>query len=159
MMHASRSNSFSGMGSTSLGGGVLPLGAPTEHVMCFVFEATRQAEEMGVAYLRWRGTRLDVFVPSIDFYDEAKRPTRVRPSSAKGLFEWLAADPRGEIARSPCDGSQEPSEYVSLGQWSFVASISPTSGDKRSTSAGRSKRSASSLGRDLCASPFLSCCW
>lgn len=40
-------------------------------------KAVQQAEEMGVAYLRWRGIRLDVFVPSIEFYQEARR-TRVR---------------------------------------------------------------------------------
>jgi hypothetical protein len=39
--------------------------------------ALKQAEEMGIAYLRWRGIRLDVFVPSIAFYEEARR-TRVR---------------------------------------------------------------------------------
>lgn len=39
--------------------------------------ALSQAEAIGVAYLRWHGLRLDVFVPSIDFYDEALR-TRVR---------------------------------------------------------------------------------
>jgi hypothetical protein len=40
-------------------------------------DAARHAEAAGVAYLRWRGIRLDVFVPSIEFYEEALR-TRVR---------------------------------------------------------------------------------
>jgi hypothetical protein len=39
--------------------------------------AIKQAEEDGVAYVSWQGIRLDVFVPSIPFYDEAYR-TRVR---------------------------------------------------------------------------------
>ncbi len=39
--------------------------------------AVARAAADGVAYLRWQGIRLDVFVPSIPFYDEALR-TRVR---------------------------------------------------------------------------------
>jgi hypothetical protein len=39
--------------------------------------ALAQAREEGVAYLRWRNIRLDVFVPSVAFYAEALR-TRVR---------------------------------------------------------------------------------
>ena len=39
--------------------------------------AIKQARDDGVAYVTWKGVRLDVFVPSIPFYDEALR-TRVR---------------------------------------------------------------------------------
>lgn len=40
-------------------------------------KAKHQAEIEGVAYLRWHGIRLDIFFPSIDFYQEALQ-TRVR---------------------------------------------------------------------------------
>jgi hypothetical protein len=65
--------------------------------------ATRQAEETGVAYLRWRGIRLDVFVPSIDFYEEAKR-TRVRLTVPLLGEAWVQGDAldrgyiRGQVA-------------------------------------------------------------
>jgi hypothetical protein len=39
--------------------------------------AVARARGEGVAYMRWRGVRLDIFVPSIPYYAEALR-TRVR---------------------------------------------------------------------------------
>lgn len=43
-----------------------------------VGEGMRQSEERGLCVLEWRGVRLDVFTPSIDFYADAlKRRTRI----------------------------------------------------------------------------------
>lgn len=42
-----------------------------------VTSSVARARADGVAYMRWRGIRLDVFVPSVAFYEEALR-TRVR---------------------------------------------------------------------------------
>jgi hypothetical protein len=46
-------------------------------VECDPLSAAREAESNGVAYVRWQGLRLDLFVPSIPFYDVAER-TRAR---------------------------------------------------------------------------------
>ena len=54
--------------------------------------AAKQALDEGVAYLRWRGLRLDVFVPSIPFYEEALR-TRVHiPLGDLGMTWVLSAE-------------------------------------------------------------------
>jgi hypothetical protein len=51
-------------------------------------KAIQQAQTQGVSYLKWRGIRLDVFFPSIEFYEEALR-TRVRLQFPQIGIAWV----------------------------------------------------------------------
>ena len=51
-------------------------------------KALQQAQNQGVSYLKWRGIRLDIFFPSIEFYEEALR-TRVRLQVPRVGVAWV----------------------------------------------------------------------